>query len=82
MTHNIAVLGDENIYRYDVLEDEDRNVDYQEKEYNDSKYEKEEEEEEERFAQGHNRILSVELHLELDQAICDDPNPSELSNQF
>ncbi|RIA88070.1 hypothetical protein C1645_826901 [Glomus cerebriforme] len=39
--------GDENICRYDVLKVEDRNVDHQEKEYNNSDYKKEEEEEEE-----------------------------------
>ncbi|RIA88078.1 hypothetical protein C1645_826912 [Glomus cerebriforme] len=42
----INVLGDENICRYDILEVEDRNVDHQEKEYNNSDYEKEEEEDE------------------------------------
>ncbi|RIA82142.1 hypothetical protein C1645_835842 [Glomus cerebriforme] len=43
----IDILRNENICRYDILKVKDRNVDYQEKEYNDSNYEKEEKKEEE-----------------------------------
>ncbi|RIA87740.1 hypothetical protein C1645_827323 [Glomus cerebriforme] len=43
----IDVLEDENICRYDVLEVKDRNVDHQEKEYNNSDYKKEEKEDNE-----------------------------------
>ncbi|RIA95335.1 hypothetical protein C1645_816831 [Glomus cerebriforme] len=42
----IDVLEDKNTYRYDILEVENRNIDYQEKEYNNNDYEKKDKEKE------------------------------------